>query len=132
MVLRRLAGRMFTRSSGVSLLCLRTMSSGTIEGPQLGADKAPVRGPEKKAKKHSADGSEALSRMSAGQATSSDCSHIDRSEACPEMRQVLADFIEREFEEHLRQCTREIIKSKNRRINTLIRLLKKATKKSGA
>ena len=67
--------------------------------------------------------------MGAGQATSSDCSHTDRSRTCQEMRQELADFIEREFKSELHRCTKEIVKAKNKRINTLIRLLKKATKK---
>ena len=108
------------------------MSSGTIEGPQLGANKAPIRGPERKAKRHSAVGGGALSRTSARPATSSDCSHTDRSETCQEMSQESAEFIEREFEEHLRRCTREIVKAKNRKINTLISFLKKATKKADA
>ena len=70
--------------------------------------------------------------MSSEQATSSDCSDIHRSETCREMSQKMADFIERELEEHLRLCTREIIKAKNKRINNLVRLLKKVINKSDA
>ena len=124
---------MLTQSSGVPLGCLRTLSSGTIKGPHQGGDKAPFRGPERKAIKHSAAGSDSLSRMSAGQATSSGCSHIDCSRMCHRMRHELADFIERESEAHLNQCTRVIIYLKiYRRIIIIHQALKKAPKKSGA
>ena len=49
------------------------------------------------------------------------------------MHHEFADFIERESEAHLRQCTRGIIYLKiYRRIIIIHQALKKATKKSGA
>ena len=51
---------MFCQCSGLCLLGFHAMSSGTIEGPQLRANKASIRGPERRPKKHFPYGSGAL------------------------------------------------------------------------
>ncbi len=66
--MRHPAVRIFRGCSGVCLLEFHAMSSGTIEGPQLNANKASVRGPERRPIEHFPYGSGALSPTSAQQA----------------------------------------------------------------
>ena len=59
---------MFCGCSGVCLLESHAMLSGTIEGPQLNANKASIRGPERRPIEHFPYGSGALSPTGAQQA----------------------------------------------------------------
>ena len=51
---------MFRQCSGLCLLGFHAMSSGTVEGRQLRANKASIRGPERRPEKHFPYGSGAL------------------------------------------------------------------------
>ena len=99
------------------------MSSSTIVGPKFcgGNDSDRATG---RAEESSAAVNGGLSRMGAGQATSSDRSHTDRSKPCRWIGQEIGYLIERRFEEQLCRCARPLAKGKNQ----WMRLSKKATK----